>query len=467
VRPLPLQFVLSACNGELLSGARDLAVRRVCTDSRQAQPGDLFVALEGEKFDGHAFVPEVAAKGVAAVVVSRAKAPPALSGSAVVAVANTRPALGQLAAQYRREFKLPIIAVAGSNGKTTAKELIASVLRQKFNTLWSPASFNNDIGVPLTLLNLEASHQTAVLEAGTNHPGELAPLVRMIQPRFGVITSIGREHLEFFGDLQGVAREEGTLAELLPRTGKLFINGDSPEADSIVKRSAAPAVRLGLDRQNGWRASNLRMSETGVAFRLSAPASEFNGEYQLPLLGKHQVVNALFAIALGAELGLTKSEVQSGLSSCQTPKMRLHLSAVRDLHLLDDAYNANADSMRAALETLRDFPCRGRRVAVLGDMAELGGHGEAAHAEVGRRAAELGVGQLFAVGKMAPVMGEAARAAGLRSVQEFADVETAAVAIRSFVQPGDVVLLKASRAARLERIGELLKGNGAVQSDRE
>ncbi|MCI0535092.1 MAG: UDP-N-acetylmuramoyl-tripeptide--D-alanyl-D-alanine ligase, partial [Verrucomicrobiales bacterium] len=333
-------------------------------------------------------------------------------------------------------------------------------LRQKFNTLWSQASFNNDVGVPLTLLQLEASHQTAVLEAGTNHPGELAPLVRMIQPRFGVITSIGREHLEFFGDLWGVAQEEGTLAELLPRTGKLLIHSDSPEAESIIKRSAAPAIRIGLARQNSWRASNLRMTDAGVAFRVSAPASDFNGEYQLPLLGKHQVVNALFAIALGADLGLTKAEVQRGLANCETPKMRLQLSAVGNIHLLDDAYNANADSMRAALETLRDFPCRGRRLAVLGDMAELGPHGEAAHAEVGRRAAELGVEQLFAVGKMAAVMGGAARAAGLRGVQEFADVLAAAEAIRQFVDAGDVVLLKASRATKLERIGDLLRNKG-------
>ncbi len=460
MQTFPLQFFLNACRGELLGGSPDVLVGRVCTDSREAQPGDLFVALEGEKFDGHTFLQDVVAKGVKAVLVSLAKAPPPLSGCTVIGVANTRAALGQIAAQYRREFKLPVIAVAGSNGKTTAKDLIASVLRQKFNTLWSQASFNNDVGVPLTLLQLEASHQTAVLEAGTNHPGELAPLVRMIQPRFGVITSIGREHLEFFGDLWGVAQEEGTLAELLPRTGKLLIHSDSPEAESIIKRSAAPAIRIGLARQNSWRASNLRMTDAGVAFRVSAPASDFNGEYQLPLLGKHQVVNALFAIALGADLGLTKAEVQRGLANCETPKMRLQLSAVGNIHLLDDAYNANADSMRAALETLRDFPCRGRRLAVLGDMAELGPHGEAAHAEVGRRAAELGVEQLFAVGKMAAVMGGAARAAGLRGVQEFADVLAAAEAIRQFVDAGDVVLLKASRATKLERIGDLLRNKG-------
>jgi UDP-N-acetylmuramoyl-tripeptide--D-alanyl-D-alanine ligase len=457
MQPFSLQFVLNACAGELLKGGSASTVQRVCTDSRQAQAGDLFVALEGEKFDGHSFLADVAAAGVAAVMVHRAKAPTSVAGCAVVAVSDTRMALGQLAAQYRREFKLPIIVVAGSNGKTTTKELIASVLRQKFKALSSPASFNNDIGVPLTLLSLEPDHQTAVLEAGTNHPGELAPLVRMIQPRFGVITSIGREHLEFFGDLAGVAQEEGTLAELLPRSGRLFIHGDSPQVETVIKRSPAPTVRLGLARQNAWRATNLQMSEHGVTFRLTAPGSEFNGEYQLPLLGKHQVVNALFAIAVGAELGLSKTEVQRGLTACPVPKMRLQLSTLGDVYLLNDAYNANADSMQAALETLRDFPCRGRRVAVLGDMAELGAHAEAAHAEVGRRAAELGVAQLFAVGEMAAVMAGAARAAGLGDVEEFATVEAAVEAIRNVIGAGDVVLLKASRKTRLERIEELIR----------
>ena len=198
-----LKFVAEACAAELKRGSAEMSVQDVCTDSRQARPGDLFFAIKGEKFDGHDFLNEVAAKGVAAVVVERKKIPAPLPECAVLAVDDARAALGRLAAAYRREFDLPVIAVGGSNGKTTVKELIASVLRQKLATLWSEASFNNDIGVPLTLLRLEKSHQAAVLEAGTNHPGELAPLVKMIQPKYGVITNIGREHLEFFGDVAG------------------------------------------------------------------------------------------------------------------------------------------------------------------------------------------------------------------------------------------------------------------------
>src|SRR5689334_5810826 len=244
MEPRSLTYVAEACGGELLSGSPAAMVARVCTDSRQARPGDLFVALAGEKFDGHHFLNEVAQKGAVAVVVEKGKNPDQAPGCAVIAVGDTRRALGGLAARYRRDFELPVVAVGGSNGKTTVKELLASVLRQRFRILWSEASFNNDIGVPVTLLKLENSHQAAVIEVGTNHPGELAPLVRMAAPRCGVVTSLGREHLEFFGDIEGVVEEEGWLAELLPANGRLFVNGDSPQIEKVVSRSRANMTRV-------------------------------------------------------------------------------------------------------------------------------------------------------------------------------------------------------------------------------
>ncbi len=455
-----LSFLTGASSGDLLRGSPDAMVRRVCTDSRQAQPGDLFFALAGEKFDAHNFLPQVAEKSVAAVVVERAKAEPASrlpSSVGIIAVDDTRAALGKLAARYRADFTLPVVAVAGSNGKTTTKELIASVLGQKFNTLASEASFNNDIGVPLTLLKLEKTHGAAVLEAGTNHPGELAPLLRMIAPQFGVLTNIGREHLEFFGDLGGVAQEEGWLAEMLPTHGTLFVNGDNEWTPQIEKRTRAKVVRVGFGPHNDWRAVNVRMDDAGTTFELSAPRGEFVGEYRIRLLGRHQVPNALLALAAGTELGVCPAEVRLGLATCAPPKMRLQVWETGGVRVLDDAYNANADSMVAALETLRDFPCAGRRLAVLGDMGELGAHTASAHDEVGRCAVELGVRRLIAVGRWAATTAAAARAAGLQDVELFSDVPTAAVGVKAMVQPGDVVLLKASRAAGFERIGEALR----------
>lgn len=460
-----LRFIATACTGELLSGLPEACAQRACTDSRRVQAGDLFFALSGGRFDGHDFLRQAAEKGAIAVVVQRSRVTKDWSGCAMIAVEDTRKALGQLASTYREDFSLPLVAVGGSNGKTTTKELVASVLRQKVATLWSEASFNNDIGVPLTLLRLEKSHQAAVLEAGTNHPGELAPLLKMIRPNHGVITCIGREHLEFFGDVAGVAREEGCLAEVLPADGKLFVNGDDEWAGRLMERTRAAVIRVGFAASNDWCARGLRLDKQGVQFQVDGPRADFAGEYRIHLLGRHQVVNALYAIAIGVELGLSRAEVARGLAQCGQPKMRLELWEHDGVWVLDDTYNANADSVIAALQTLRELPCKGRRMAVLGDMAELGAHGEAAHEEIGRRAAELGVGQLFAVGKMAPVVARGARDAGLNRVFEFADLETAAAAVKSFVKSGDVVLLKASRATRLERIAEVLRAGSAARKD--
>jgi UDP-N-acetylmuramoyl-tripeptide--D-alanyl-D-alanine ligase len=452
-----LKFVAEACAAEIIGGPADAEIKAVSTDSRTAKAGDLFFAIRGEKFDGHDFIAEVAAKGVAAAVVEKSRVQDPKSKVTMLAVDDVRAALGKFAAAYRRQFDLPVIAVGGSNGKTTVKELLASVLRQKFSTLWSEASFNNDIGVPATLLRLEKSHQAAALEAGTNHPGELAPLVEMIAPRFGVITNIGREHLEFFGDVAGVAREEGWLAELLPADGTLFLNGDNEWSDEVAARTKAKVVRVGFGEKNDWCAKKIRLDKNGVTFQVAAPKAEFCGEHRVNLLGRHQVTNALLAAAAGEALGLDRAEIRDGLAECPPAKRRLNFWEAGGVRVLDDSYNANADSTIAALETLCGLPLQGRRVAVLGEMAELGAHSEAAHAEVGRRAAELQLGQLFAVGRMAAVTAKAARDAGLMRVFEFAEVGAAMNVVKSFLKPGDVVLLKASRASRLERIAEMLK----------
>ncbi|HEV2328020.1 MAG TPA: UDP-N-acetylmuramoyl-tripeptide--D-alanyl-D-alanine ligase [Verrucomicrobiae bacterium] len=452
-----LKFIAEACGAKIMSGAPETPVKNVCIDSRRAKPGDVFFAIKGENFDGHSFINEVAEKKVTAVVIEQKKAPPQLPGCAVLAVMDTIEALGKFATAYRRDFTLPVACVCGSNGKTTTKELVASVLKQKFSTLSSEASFNNNIGVPLTLLRLEKTHEAAVLEAGTNHPGELAPLVEMIRPNLGVLTNIGREHLEFFGDMDGVAHEEGHLAQLLPDGGTLFVNGDNPWTPEVVRRTRAQVVRVGLGEKNDWRAEKIRLDKNGVTFLAAAPEKGFGAEYRVPLLGRHQALNALLAMALGKQVGMTPAQVQRGLAECKPAKMRMQFWEAGGIRVLDDAYNANADSMVAALETLKDMPLQGRRVAVLGDMAELGAHSEAAHAEVGRRAAELQIGQLFAVGKMAPVVAKAARDAGLSRVIEFENVEAATKAVKSFLKSGDLVLLKASRSSRLERIAETLK----------
>jgi UDP-N-acetylmuramoyl-tripeptide--D-alanyl-D-alanine ligase len=273
-----------------------------------------------------------------------------------------------------------------------------------------------------------------------------------------VITSIGREHLEFFRDVEGVAEEEGWLAELLPGDGKLLISGDSPWTRRIVERTRAAVVRAGFSDANDWRVQSPKVDEEGITFWMQAPKVDFSGEYRINLLGRHQVLNAAYAIAMGSEMGLSRTEIDRGLVECKPAKRRMQLWELNGARVLDDCYNANTDSMLAALQTLQELPCKGRRVAVLGDMAEQGVHSEAAHEEVGRQVAELGIGQLFAIGKMAPVVARAAKDGGLTRVMEFADVDTAAAAVKSFLKSGDLMLLKASRSMRLERVGDILRG---------
>jgi UDP-N-acetylmuramoyl-tripeptide--D-alanyl-D-alanine ligase len=467
MEPRTLQYLAEACQGELIRGEPTATVSRVSTDSRQVQPGDLFIALNGIHFDGHDFLPEAASAGAGTALVERDRADAVPEGCAVIAVDNTRTALGRLAARYRKDFELPIVAIGGSNGKTSTKELLAAVMRKRFKTLWSEASFNNDIGVPLTLLKLDNTHTAAVVEVGTNHPGELKPLLDMIRPRFGVITSLGREHLEFFGDMNGVAEEESHLAQALPPNGVLFANGDCLGMEWIIRRSRARAVRVGMGVANDWRGRLVVLDEVGTTFGVRAPHPLWCGGYRINLLGRHQVINAMLALAVGAELGLLRAEILCGLASCRPIRMRMQLWRAQGVRVLDDAYNANVDSMLAALQTLRDLPCNGRRVAVLGDMAELGGQTEACHAEIGRRAAELGIHHLFAVGQMAAVTCHAAQTAGLQRVTEFVDVDSATRAMKEFLREGDVVLLKASRTARLERIREALVEEGQPEKEQK
>jgi len=445
----PLQYIAEATGGRVIQGDDGAFVHRVSTDSRHVEPEDLFVALKGDRFDGHEFIAQAEQGGAVALLVDHS----VKTQCAVVEVDDTRLALGRLAARYRRDFRVPVVGVAGSNGKTTTKDLLASILCRHHATVWSEASFNNDIGVPLTLLRMENFHHAAVLELGTNHPGELEPLVRMSAPNYGIITAIGREHLEFFGDLEGVAREEGMLGELLPSGGKLFLYGESQWSKPIAARSAAPVYTVGLGAGNDWRAEAVRVLPDGVVFKAVGAMS---GEYRLGLLGRHQVTNALLAMAVAAELGVPEETVRAGLAECRPPQRRLQLSEANGIRILDDAYNANIDSVNASLGVLADLPCEGRRIVVLGSMAELGEETCAAHKEAGQSAAVLGIDALMAVGEEAEVTVAAARGAGLDDAVAFADNVAVGDALCECAQPGDVVLIKGSRAARLEEVGEYL-----------
>jgi UDP-N-acetylmuramoyl-tripeptide--D-alanyl-D-alanine ligase len=455
-----LQELAASSGGELVHGAPATLVRRVTSDSRQVRPGDLFVALRGPHHDGHSYVREAAGRGAAGVLVEAARWSGPWPGCGVVMVADSRRALGQMAAVYRQGFALPLIVVAGSNGKTTTKGLLASVFSQGGETLASEASFNNEIGVPLTLLRLERRHRAAILEAGTNHPGELPALLGQIRPTHGVLTSIGREHLEFFGDLDGVLAEEGSVAACLPAEGVLCVNGDAAGIAQVIARTRAAVLRVGWQGGNDWQVRSAQIDDGGTTFTVRAPLSAWTGDYRIRLLGRHQAVNAALALAMSAALGLSRSLVESGLEACRPAAGRLQLWDFAGLRVLDDAYNANPESMSAALATARELDCAGRRIAVLGDMAEQGDQSAALHAEAAQEAAANGIQSLFAVGQWAAVYGQAARTAGVGLVREFRRGADAAEAVSGFARTGDLVLVKASRAARLEVVVEALRERG-------
>ncbi len=451
-----LGYLAGACGGELVLGSSEALFSGVGTDTRSLSGGVAFFALVGDRFDGHDFLREAERAGVAAVVVERGREIPDGLRVPVVRVGDTRKALGDLARVWRRELELPVVAVGGSNGKTTTKELLGSVLASRWKTVMSAASFNNDIGVPLTLLRLGAGDEAAVVEVGSNHPGELRPLLGMVKPGIGVVTSIGREHLEHFGSLEGVVKEEGEVAESIPEGGILVVNGDSPLIGEVAKRTRARVLRVGFGSGNDWRARVEGVGFAGSTFRLEGAGEGLDGNYRVPMPGRHQVNNALLAMAVGSILGLGREELSRGLEGCPQPARRMQVIERDGVRILDDCYNANPDSMLAALETLGSLPCEGRRLALLGDMAEVGVESDRLHGEVGRCAGEFGVDLLWVTGRMANWTADAAREAGVGQVEIVECVEAVAERVVESVLPGDILLVKASRSARLERVIDAL-----------
>lgn len=460
----PLHYWAQAAEGNVRQAAdSSLLIRRVVTDSRQIEPGDLFVAIRGERHDGHDHLEKARQAGAAACLV-REDWHGEAHGIPQVEVTDTRVGLGRMASRYALDHETVRIAVAGSNGKTSTKELLAAVLGTYRPTLKSPASFNNDIGLPLTLLQLEPDHAWAVLEIGTNHPGEVAHLLGLACPHHGILTSIGREHLEFFGNLQGVIDEEGALAEAIPSEGTLVLHADSPGVDQIMARCHGSVLRVGGGSDADWRIHEIHLDADGTTFRVDAPTREWSGIFRTQLLGAHQALNAGLALAMASVLGVPVESARQGLLACRPANMRMELRQRGGIRLLNDAYNANADSVLAALDTLRKLPCEGQRWAVLGDLAELGNQANEAHHEIGCQVAQAGIDQLLAVGQNAGITIGAAQSAGLSRARACSSVEQAGRILAHEARAEDLVLLKASRSAGLERIEETLCGEEAREA---
>ena len=435
-------------------------VARVGTDTRRVEAGDLFVALRGERFDAHDFLDQ--AKHAAAAIVERvpADAPPDLP---LIVVPDARRALGDLARHHRRSLtNTTVIAVAGSNGKTGTKRLIHAALSGTLRGTASPASFNNDVGVPLTLLPVDPADDYVVVECGTNAPGEIAYLSGVCRPDVAVITSIGEEHLEGLGDLDGVRRENAAITAGMDAGGVLFINGDDAGLRDACGDFAGKILTFGSDPTNDLPVSGVACDAGGTRFTLAGRP------WRVPLLGRHNAANAAAATAVARHLGVSDDAIAAGLAIVEPPPMRMQVRQVGGITVVNDAYNANPASMAAALATLCDLrpeaaaaaadPTRsaaaaaastdGRSVAVLGDMLELGDRAEHYHREVGGHLEDVGL--LARVGPLA---------AGIDAACEtltYPDAAAAAADLPRHLRPGDVVLLKASRGVRLEVVADAI-----------
>ena len=369
----------------------------------------------------------------------------------VIQVKDTLGALQQIAAEYRRSLPMQVVAITGSNGKTSTKDLTAAVLAERYPVTKTEGNFNNHIGLPLTMLRARSVDHVGVFEIGMNHPGEIAPLAALAAPDVAIITNIGIAHIEFMGSREAIAQEKGMLAEALPPSGTVILSAEDEFSRGIAARTKADAVFCGID-EGDIRASDLRQDFAGIKFRLSA--EDRSVEVSLPVPGVHTVRNALLAAAAGRAFGLSLEECAAGLSKLRLTKGRLEQKLARGVQIIDDTYNANPDSMAAALETLAQMPGAGRRIAVLGRMGELGSESERGHQRVGEIAADLGLDCLITVGDEAALTADAAWRGGLSQVIKVASTEEAVKSLRALTRAGDVVLVKGSRSARMERVVE-------------
>ena len=462
---MTLDDVTEITGGALVGGSGEEVVTSVSTDTRTLRPGALFVALRGERHDGHDYVAVAKERGATALLVDHT-----LHGLDLphVVVVDTLFAYGDLARAYRDTFPdLPVVGVTGSVGKTTTKELVAHVLASLFSVHKNEANFNNEVGVPLTIFGLQERHTALVLEMGMRGYGQILRLADIGRPTVGVITNVGTAHIELLGSRENIAEAKGELLQALPSHGLAVLPASDPFVDRLRARHAGETITCGVEAAKAdVLASGLARHENGWRFTVDSPWGR--SKMFVPSPGRFNVQNALFAVAVGAHLGIPLDSIARALNTWSPAALRMEVvNTPAGLVLLADAYNASPASMIGALETLRDMPvpqAGGRRIAVLGEMRELGGHSAEGHAEVGRTVAQARPDLLFLIGPLTDSLGEAAREAGYPAagVRAFASTEEAMAVLPGLVRAGDAVLVKGSRALAMEQILAALGHEGVA-----
>lgn len=424
----------------------------ISTDSRTIKTGNLFVALSGENFDGHQFICQAVQNGAAGLLVSRNQSE--MPGNiSILHVPDTLKAYQAIAAWHRSQFSIPLVAVTGSNGKTTTKEFIAAVLSSRFSVLKTQANYNNEIGLPLTLLQLNGKHEAAVVEMGMRGLGEIHELALIASPTIGVVTNVGETHMELLGSLENIAAAKAELIEAIPKDGLVVLNADNAHVRGMKDKTSARAVFFGIEQPCQVRAENIRTGDGVTVFDCRAGQADFTAE--IPAVGRHNVYNALAAIAVALELGLRTAEITAGLKLFIPGAMRLSMEKMGDYRIINDAYNASPMSMAAAIETLKEV-APGRRIAVLGDMLELGPVAVEAHCLIGRKLAESGVDIVVTVGPLAAHIAQSARRLGIAEARVCDSHQQAAQYLQAVLKPEDTILLKGSRGMKMEKILEKL-----------
>jgi len=449
-----VEEIVRSTRGALLGGDLGIVVSGVSIDSRTLNVGEAFFAIRGERLDGHAFLRDAVGRGAGCLVVDTV--PDELpAGVPLVLTDDTTLALGRLGAWHRGRFAIPVAAVTGSNGKTTTKELMASVLGALGPVLKPESSFNNQWGLPLTLLKLTAEHRAAAIELGTNRPGEIAALADLARPTVAAVTTVSSAHTEFLGSLDGIQNEKSGLVRAIAPDGAVVLNADDPRVLAMQARSRARVWTYSAESPADVRSIGfVEEGPAGLGFTLELPAGR--RPVRLRFAGHHNVTNALAAAGVGIALGLGIEAIVHGLEAARPAKGRCVWRRAGSLALLDDTYNANPVSVRAALQTLTASAGPRRRVVVLGDMLELGPITEAAHREMGAAVAASGAAEFVCLGRACWAAVEAAREAGLVESHHAATFEDTVAHLLKRLVPGDAVLIKGSRGMRMERVVDAL-----------
>ena len=451
MNPLPLSQVAQLAGGSISSGDQTVVVNKVSTDSRTLKSSELFVALRGENFDGHNFVESAAQIGAAGAIVESTWNGEIPKNFALIRVKDTLQAYQDLAANYRKSLTLKVVAITGSNGKTSTKDFTAAVLAHRFRVTKTEGNFNNHVGLPRTILEATSADEIGVWEIGMNHPGEIATLAKVAAPDVAIITNIGVAHIEFMGSREKIAEEKAALAEAVGADGAIILNADDLFTKTIASRARGKVILAGTN-SGSIQAAEITQSGTGADFTILEGAHRCRAQLSVP--GLHMVQNALLAVAAGRAFGLSLEECAAGLVAAPLTRARSQIKDIGGVLFLDDSYNANPDSMKVALRTLVELDADGKRIAVLGEMRELGDQSEHGHREVGETAAALKIDQLIAIGDIAAAIADAAGQAGLRKTTIVKSTSEAAEVLGEIAAPGDLVLIKGSRAARTEEVIE-------------